>query len=116
MALQHDGLEAVQLSMQRSDNGRMVVAKVLYAVPGKKIQDAITVFGKQFSAFATGVANVHLEQIQEPDPLGIHVVGVSSLAVALMTIRDRRAGRVRIRRSHQQQLCVGTNPTILLKL
>jgi hypothetical protein len=79
MALQHARTAAIQLLLQRGDDGRVIMARVVYAVPGEKIEDAPAVLGLQFGASATLVANVHPQYIEESNPLRIHIFPIQIL-------------------------------------
>jgi len=50
----------------------VIVSKIMDAVTGKTIENAATVGGEKFGSGATVIANVHLEQLEEPDPVWIH--------------------------------------------
>jgi hypothetical protein len=54
----------------------MVVAGVVDAIAGKKVQDAPPVFSKEFAAGATLVANVHVQDVQQRNPLRIYILFV----------------------------------------
>ena len=77
MALQHRRAAAVQFVFQRVDNARMVVARIVNAVSGKKIEIAVTVFRPQLRSQTALVMHIHVQQIQQSDPLRIDVLCIS---------------------------------------
>jgi hypothetical protein len=54
----------------------MIVSRVENAIPGKEIENAPAIVGKQFDALAALVSNIHLKQVEEVYPLGIHIPAV----------------------------------------
>ena len=48
------------------------MAGVVDAVAGKKVEDAAAVFGVQFAASATFVTDVHVQDVEEGDPLRVY--------------------------------------------
>lgn len=73
MALQHRRTLPVQFPLQRLNDGRMVVSGIMYAITREEIQKPPPVFRLQFDANAAPVAHVHLQRIQQPYPLRVHV-------------------------------------------
>src|SRR6266852_2315304 len=64
VALQHGRTTTVQLVVQCGNHRRMVVTKVVQTVAGQKSQNTSSVFRTQLCSHASGVAHVHLEQIE----------------------------------------------------
>jgi hypothetical protein len=81
MALQHRWTVAVDLVLERGNHSGMIVADVVNAVAGNKIQDAPAVGGVELGANAAHVINVHSQHIKQPYPLRIHVSFVKHLWV-----------------------------------
>ena len=54
----------------------MIVPQVVNTIAGKKIEDPAAVVGEKLGSFAARVARVHLENIQQTRPLGIHAIPV----------------------------------------
>ena len=54
----------------------MIVADIVNAVAGKKIQDPPAFGCEKLYAGATLVGLVHLEEVEKSDPLRIHVLGI----------------------------------------
>jgi len=79
MALQHGGAVAIQFLLQRRDDGGMVVSGVVDAIARQKIEDAAAIGRKQFRPEATLVGHVHLQQVQQADPLRIDVLRVAGI-------------------------------------
>src|SRR5882724_4383212 len=79
MALKHRRAALVQLVFKGLHNIRMVVTSVVHAIAGKKIQKAAAVFSEQFAASATLVTDIHAENVQQGDPLGIHILFVRTV-------------------------------------
>jgi hypothetical protein len=57
----------------------MIVAGVVDAVAGEKVEDDASVFGVQFGAEAATVLDVHAEEAEEARPLGVDEVAVSGI-------------------------------------
>src|ERR1700739_1378439 len=74
MALQHGGTAFVQFVLERLHYIRMIVAGVVNAIAGEEVQDAPAVFGKKFAAGATLVADVHVQDVQQGNPLRVNVL------------------------------------------
>ncbi len=74
MALQHGRTVTIQLPMKRRYNCRVVVAGIVDAVPGEKIEEAPAVFRMQLNSLAATVADVHLEGVKKPHPLRIYML------------------------------------------
>ena len=79
VALQHRGTGAVQLFLEGGDDRRMIVAGVVHAVAGKEIENPAAIGGEQLAPRAALVLHVHLQQVEQLDPLRIHVVGVEAV-------------------------------------
>ncbi len=54
----------------------MVVPDVVHAVTRQKIENAPAICGEQFAAQAALVADIHFQQIQQPDPQRIDMFGI----------------------------------------
>src|SRR5258706_5912243 len=52
----------------------MIVSGIVNAVAGQKIQDATAVFCDQLATKTAHVLDVHAEQIEQRDPLRVHVL------------------------------------------
>jgi len=81
VALKHRGAVAVELVFERRDHSGMVVANVVDAVSGNEIQDASPVDGVEFCANAAHVFDVHLQDIEQPRPLRVHVSFVERFVI-----------------------------------
>lgn len=57
--------------LQRGDDARMIVPRVMHSVPGKKIENRASIVDMQLDAIAAIVLHIHLEQIEKLRPLGI---------------------------------------------
>ena len=79
VALQHGGAGAVQFVLERGDDGGMVVAGVVHAVAGEEIENAAAVGGEEFGGGAAFVLHVHLQNVEQLDPLRVDVVGIESV-------------------------------------
>src|SRR5258708_33066393 len=74
MALQHGRPTQIELLFHRSDDGGVIVAGVVHAIAGEKIENALSIFSKQFGTGAAHVADVHLQQPEQSDPLRIYMI------------------------------------------
>ena len=79
VALQHGGTGAVQFFLERGDDGGMIVSGVVYAVAGEEIENAAAIGGEEFRRRAAFVLHVHLQKVEQLDPLRIDVVGVETV-------------------------------------
>jgi hypothetical protein len=80
MALQHHRPAAVQFVLERGDDARMIVTGVVNAVAREEIEDAGAVGGKELRAHAAVVLGIHLQKIEQPDPMRIDVIEVGEAA------------------------------------
>lgn len=74
VALQHGRAATVEFVVKRLDDGGVIVADIVDAVAGEEVEDHVAGFGVEFGPLAANVPNIHLEQIQEPLPLGVYIV------------------------------------------
>src|SRR5258708_2339430 len=74
MALQHGRPTQIELLFQRSDDGGVIMAGVVHAIAGEKIENALSIVGEKFGSYATYVAYVHLQQPEQSDPLRIYMI------------------------------------------
>ena len=54
----------------------MVVAYIVNAIPGEEIQDPSPIRREQLAAETTLVANIHLQQMQQTNPLRVYMFGI----------------------------------------
>jgi hypothetical protein len=73
VALQHRRTAAQEFVLHRGDNRGVVVAGIVHAVAGQEIEDAPSVGRVQFRAGARFVSRIHLQQVQHPHPLRVHM-------------------------------------------
>lgn len=76
MRLDHRRPATFKLFAYRSDHRRMVVAYIVNAIPGEEIQDPPPVRREQLAAETTLVTNIHLQQIQQTNPLRVYMFGI----------------------------------------
>jgi hypothetical protein len=76
VALQHRRTEPRKFRLQGTYYARMIVPRVVNAIPGKEIQNATAVISKQLDALAALVSDIHLQQVKQIHPLGIYVPAV----------------------------------------
>ena len=84
VALQHGRPLAIQFFLERGNNGRMVVPDVMHAIAGEEIENAPSVRGEEFAARTALVGHIHLQQVEQANPLRIHMFSVQRV--------DRRDG------------------------
>src|SRR6185312_13767922 len=77
--LDHGRSTTLQFVPYRCDYSRMIVSDVVYAVTGEKIQDTTALRSEEFASKTTFVANIHLKQVQQSDPLRIYIFGIRSI-------------------------------------
>ena len=63
VALQHGRTAGLQLILDGGDDGGMVVAGVVHAVAGEKIENAAPVGGEEFGGATAFVLHVHLQNV-----------------------------------------------------
>jgi hypothetical protein len=88
MALQHRWAAAVQFLMRCFDDGGVIVSGVINAVAGEKIQDRAIAGGAQRFAAALDIVDIHIQQLQQPGPLRVHVRGVGAVTRSGLLDRD----------------------------
>jgi len=67
----------------------MIVASVMDAISGKKIQKAPAILGVQFNARATPVADVHLQCVEKPHPLRIYIFLILQVGECRIFLNER---------------------------
>ena len=53
------------------------MARIVDAIPRKKIEDTVSLCGEQLCSCAVFVVDVHLQQTQQLDPMWIHMVCIA---------------------------------------
>ena len=76
MALQHGRTLPVQLRLERRQNIRVIVSDIVNAISGQEVQNSPAIAGKKLRSGASFVADIHLQNIEQPDPLRIDVAGI----------------------------------------
>ncbi len=76
VALQHGGAAAVEFILERFDDSGVVVAGVVDAIAGEEVEDAAAVGGKELGGGAAFRLHVHLQDLEQADPLRVHAIGV----------------------------------------
>ena len=76
MALQHGRAAPVEFVVQCLDDRRVIVSNLVNAVSGKEIEDDVTFGGGQFRSEALAILRLHLQQVEQPYPLRIHVFDI----------------------------------------
>ena len=93
VTLQHYRPRLVQFIFEGGHDRWVIVARIMDRVAGKKIEDSKAVRGEQFRSHAAFIAEVHFEQAEQLDPVGIHVV---SITICGETFSDWHGKRLRI--------------------
>ena len=81
VALEHCRTVAVELMFERGDHVRMIVAYVVDAIAGNKIQNPAPFGGVKFGTHTARIFDVHLQHIEQPRPLGIHIFFVQRFVI-----------------------------------
>src|SRR5579859_1781221 len=76
IALQHDGATFIKLVFDGTNDVRMIVAGVVNAIAGKKVNDTAAIRGEEFRTEAARVFDIQTEQVQQGDPLRVYIFGV----------------------------------------
>ena len=76
VALQHRRPAPVEFALQSLDNARMVMAGVVDAIAGQKVQNAAPIRGEQRRTGAAVVRRVHAQNVEEANPLRIYVQAI----------------------------------------
>jgi hypothetical protein len=76
VALQHRGARTFQFFDERGDDGGMIVTRVVYAIAREKIENAAPIRGEELGGRTALVLRVHLENIEQVDPLRVDVIGI----------------------------------------
>src|ERR1039458_691509 len=74
--LNHCRTTPLQFALQRTHDIRMIVADIVNTVSGEEIENALSVRGEEFHSHAPLVANIHLQQVEEPHPFPVHSLGI----------------------------------------
>jgi hypothetical protein len=53
------------------------VTDIVNAVAGKEVENAPSILYEEFRSQAALIADVHLQQIKQPHPFRIHILGVA---------------------------------------
>jgi hypothetical protein len=80
MTLQHRRTVPFELIFDSCDNLGVVVAGIMNAISGKKIQNLPSIRRMEFCSPAVFVFNIHLQQVEQSYPLRIYVAGVRGTA------------------------------------
>ena len=75
MSLNH--CRTASLHSADTNDVRLVMANVVDAVTGEKIEDPPSVFNEQFNAHAPLITHVHLQQVEKPHPFRVHALCVA---------------------------------------
>ena len=73
IALEHDGPAPAQLFFNCGYDMRMVMPRVMNTVSREEIQDSAPIRAEEFSALAVGKLNIHLQHVQQSDPLWVYI-------------------------------------------
>src|SRR5438552_2888379 len=77
MRLNHSWTTTLEFALQSPHNIGMIVADVVNTVPREKVEDALSVLGEEFHSLAPHIADIHLQQVEEPHPLPVHALGIA---------------------------------------
>jgi hypothetical protein len=110
VALQHDRAAEVELGLERGNDVGVVVASVVDAIAGQKIEEDAAALGVQFATSAAQVADIHAEQVEQADPFGVDVVGVGGVVNRAGGWRGGHlVGRVEMFDHGTSRMCVPTS-------
>ncbi len=79
MTLEHGRAPTVELVLDRGYDPGVIVPDVVHAVPGQEVQYPPTALGEELRALAPRVLRNHLEQLEHPNPLWVHVSRVERI-------------------------------------
>src|SRR5579864_131287 len=115
MTLQHGRAATIQFVAEGCGDRRMIVAQVMHAVSGEKIQDSPAVFGKELDAGTARVADIHLEQIEKSYPLRVNVRGVIGFPGVLLARQQRSRDGMKLRQTQSRPPVEGLFLNIILR-
>ena len=81
VALKHCRTVAVEFLFERGDHFTMIVAYVVDAIAGNKIQNPAPFSGVKFGTHTAHICDVHLQHIEQPRSLGIHIFVVERFMI-----------------------------------
>jgi hypothetical protein len=73
VTLQHRRTRFIKLVFDSRDDAGMIVTYVMNAVPRIKVQDSPPVSGVKLGSAAVSIAHVHLQNVEQSNPLGVDV-------------------------------------------
>jgi hypothetical protein len=71
----------VEFVFERGDHTGMIMADIVDAIAGNEIQNPPPVGRMEFGADAARILDVHLQYIEQPHPLRVHVFFVERFAI-----------------------------------
>src|SRR6202158_1557706 len=93
MALQHRRTTPIHFNFQRLNDVGMVVSGVMNTVADQEVEDATAVFREQLTTETALVFDVHAQQVEQRDPLRVHVFFVVRGGVGeIVRVGGRSAG------------------------
>ena len=76
VALQHGRTTSIQFVAQRFHDCGVIMAGVMDAVSGKKIENVAPISGEKLRSGTTLVSNIHLQDLEQLHPLRIYVIHI----------------------------------------
>jgi hypothetical protein len=87
MALQHGWTCAIQFLVERLYNRGLIVASVMDAVSGEKIENAAAIAREKLGSGTALVTNVHLQDFEQSYPVRVYMIRIKR-------VEGRRGGCV----------------------
>src|ERR1700722_6768105 len=75
--LNHRWTIPLQFTLQGGHDFGMIVANIVNAVPGEEVENSPPLIGEEFNSQATFIADIHLQQAEQPHPFGVHSLGIA---------------------------------------
>jgi hypothetical protein len=86
MALQHRRTLPVQLVFYGANDCRVIMAEIVNAVTRKKVEYAAPFRGEELSSNTAFILNIHLQELQKPNPLRVYGARILLLGLAFRSI------------------------------
>src|SRR5450631_680393 len=80
VALEHGRPLSIKLSFESRDSTWMIVSNIMNAVPGIEVENNPTICRMKFSSSAARINHIHLQSVEQPDPLRVDVLRIDALA------------------------------------
>src|SRR5579864_7464699 len=75
--LNHGWTTTLEFALQSPHNIWMIVADIMNTITGQKVKNTPSVVGEEFRSHAPFIADIHLQQVEQPHPFPVHSLGIA---------------------------------------